>query len=672
LKSTSKSASFPYTLFFCQLVLFSFAAAYGVTWLQRQSPAVETKPALDRRQLFRNYRILKQFLAAERIPASSPRVPLLEAIANLTRAQELFAAKKYTESAAALSAVPGRFPFLADRRDDLRLRILHANRRYVELVALSADRPKLDLDGRVLRLDGLMKTGNSRLAVEEFRPLFARHRLQAFSRLARSDLTGMLRRLNEEDWFAKFTYLLENSEAGEFRRELPYSGFRELNRLFQAEFAYLGRAYGRARQLLRAPIPVKFQAFVERLRLKMDIRDEPGLDVEGRLRSLGDRSLLNPGLLFDLAQILVGKGEFARALPLYERYLGIRGEKDERYWKTAWLLAWIHYRQDDKQGALRYFRLGSASPVPGYRIASRYWLAKLEEGPGAEMTRYPFSYYAVRGLESQGSFKDPHQEFLLGIDDRPGARFLDIVKDLNVLVEHGMLGEAAEAIHWAKSDPLLAAGDLNLLKVIESLLYYRQKQYFMAYSKFRGNFRFPEQVFLPHFLSGIFFPRAYEDLITAYSREQEVDPSLVLALIREESFFRSDVRSPANAYGLMQLLQGTARQVANGSGLKIKARDLYDPEVNIRLGLNYLKNLLDRYEGRLYLALAAYNAGPHRVDQWLQDFPLADEEEFIEMIPFSETRNYVKNILRNHFFYKYYHDNGTAQLSVAKNHQGGG
>ena len=135
-----------------------------------------------------------------------------------------------------------------------------------------------------------------------------------------------------------------------------------------------------------------------------------------------------------------------------------------------------------------------------------------------------------------------------------------------------------------------------------------------------------------------------------------MDPALVQALIREESFFRSDVRSPANAYGLMQLLHGTARQVANGSGLKVKAKDLYDPEINIRLGLEYLKTLLDRYDGRLYLALAAYNAGPHRVDRWLEDFPLADEEEFIEMIPFSETRNYVKNILRNYFFYRYYYE----------------
>ena len=105
----------------------------------------------------------------------------------------------------------------------------------------------------------------------------------------------------------------------------------------------------------------------------------------------------------------------------------------------------------------------------------------------------------------------------------------------------------------------------------------------------------------------------------------------------------------------MQLLHGTAREIANGSDLKVKARDLYDPEINIRLGLQYLKTMLDRYDGRLYLALAAYNAGPHRVDRWLQDFPDAGEEEFIEMIPFTETRTYVKNILRNYFFYRYYY-----------------
>ncbi len=73
--------------------------------------------------------------------------------------------------------------------------------------------------------------------------------------LSRADLAAMLKLIAEDDWFAKFSFLLKNGEGSEFKRELPYSGFRDLNRLFQAEFAYSSRAYGQARQLLRAPLP---------------------------------------------------------------------------------------------------------------------------------------------------------------------------------------------------------------------------------------------------------------------------------------------------------------------------------------------------------------------------------------------------------------------------------
>jgi hypothetical protein len=643
------------------VVLFSFAAAWGVAWLQRQPPAPERASTLDRRQLFRNYRILNRFLADTPGAAAASDAPLLEAVAGLKRAEELFAARQYAVSAAALARVPAGHAFLDSRRDALHLRLLHANRSYSALIAASDARWPQDLDLRVLRLDGLLRTRQGERAFAEFRPLFARQRLDAFSRhLARPDLAALLRRLGEDDWLAKFAFLKAGNESGEFRREMAYCGFRELNRLFQAEFAYLGRSFGRARQLLRPPLPEPYRAAAECLRLKMDVRDDPGLDLEPRLRALGNEAPLLPGLLFDLAQILAGKGEFARSLPLYERYLGTGGERGNEYWKTVWLTAWIHYRQDDREQALKYFRLGGVSPVAGYRIASRYWQAKLEESGPAELGAYPFSYYAIKSLADQGPLPERQQGFLRGIDAPPGERFLAIVADLQVLVDNGMLDEAVASLRWAKTDPLLGAGDLNLLKVIESLLYYRRQQYFLAYSTFRDNFPRLETVHLPNFLSGLFFPRAFAELIADHSRRQEVDPSLVLALIREESFFRSDVRSPANAIGLMQLLQGTARQVASNSGLKVRARDLYDPEINIRLGLQYLKTLLERYDRRLYLALAAYNAGPHRVDQWLLDYPLADEEEFIEMIPFAETRNYVKNILRNYFFYQYYYEKDSA------------
>ncbi len=659
MKFSSRSGSLPYTLLFCQVIVFSFAAAYGAAWLFRVPPAAEKAGLVNHRQLFRNYRILNQFLAKSALPAEplDAQHPLLAAIGDLEQARKLSAAKQYAASGALLERVPDRFPYLAARRDILQLQNLHAARRFGEFVARFDARRPGDLELRVMRLDSLARTGRSRQAAAEFKALFPRQRLELFLRhISRPDMAAMLNELKEDDWRAKFAFLLKNSEGGEFRRWLPFSRFRDLNRLFQASFAYERRAYGQARQLLRAPLPGKYRAAAETVLVKMDVRDDPELDVAERLQRIGDDPVLYPELLFDLAQILLGKKEFALALPYYERYLALSPEKGEEYWKTVWLLAWIHYRRDDREQALKYFRLGSGASVPGYRIASRYWQGKLEDGKTPAMTAYPFSYYAVRVLGGGDGFKGLHQNFLAGIDDPPGPRFLAVVADLKVLARQGLWDEASQAIHWAKDDPGLGSCDRNLLKIIESLLYYQQNRYFLAFSKFRGNFRFLESVHLPNFLSGIFFPRAYGELVTAYSREQEVDPALVQALIREESFFRSDVRSPANAYGLMQLLHGTARQVANGSGLRVKARDLYDPEINIRLGLEYLKTLLDRYDGRLYLALAAYNAGPHRVDQWLEDFPLADEEEFIEMIPFSETRNYVKNILRNYFFYRYYYD----------------
>ena len=668
--SSRRSPSLPYTLLFCQVILFSFAAAWGAAWLLREPPAGPApRPAIDRRQLFLNYRLLNRFLsgasaATEADAAGGGEEPLLQAIAGLKRAEELFAGRRYGECAAALAALADGFPFLEERRDVLRLRLLHAQGRHAEVLAFSAQRPPADLEARVLRLDSLLRTGRQGAALAEFRPLFARHRLESFRSLARADLAALLKRLGEDDWRGKFADLLRANEGGEFRRLLPFSRHRDLNRLCHAEFAYAARAYGRARQLLRAPLEERFRGDAARLRVKLDLRDKPDIDLDGLLAAPETAPLVTPGLQFDIGQILLGRGEFDRALPFYERFFaagGAPGERGDDYWKTAWLLAWIHYRRNERQEALTYFRLGGDSPVPGYRIASRYWQAKLEESAPPPLHAYPFSYYAVKALGTPDGFRDLHQGFLKGLDDLPGERFLGIVDDLEVLARRGMWAEAAEAVHWAKRDPALRAGDLNLLKLIESILYYRQNQYFAAFTAFRGNFRLLEGVRLPNFLSCLLFPRPYEELITAYSREHEVDPSLVLALIREESFFRSDARSPANAYGLMQLLQGTARQVADGSGLKVKARDLYDPEINVRLGLEYLKTLLERYDGRLYLALAAYNAGPHRVDQWLRDFPLADEEEFIEMIPFSETRNYVKNILRNYFFYRYYQSAGAGQ-----------
>ena len=132
-----------------------------------------------------------------------------------------------------------------------------------------------------------------------------------------------------------------------------------------------------------------------------------------------------------------------------------------------------------------------------------------------------------------------------------------------------------------------------------------------------------------------------------------LDPYLILGLIRQESLFDARARSPAAALGLMQIIPPTAARLANELNLPKPAdEELFNPELNVRLGTLYLRNLLRRYDQKWYKAIAAYNAGEAAVDRWSQAITTDDEEEFIERIPYHETRGYVKLVLRNHHIYK--------------------
>ena len=145
------------------------------------------------------------------------------------------------------------------------------------------------------------------------------------------------------------------------------------------------------------------------------------------------------------------------------------------------------------------------------------------------------------------------------------------------------------------------------------------------------------------------FPRAYWETLQAHAQDKQLDPYLVLALMRQESLFDADAVSPARAYGLMQLLPATAASVAqqpSGEGLR-----LTDPQVNITLGTSYLRQLLSRYDGNIIMALAGYNAGEKAVDKWRARAPNVEADEFVENISYRETRNYVKKVLRNYRTY---------------------
>jgi soluble lytic murein transglycosylase len=151
----------------------------------------------------------------------------------------------------------------------------------------------------------------------------------------------------------------------------------------------------------------------------------------------------------------------------------------------------------------------------------------------------------------------------------------------------------------------------------------------------------------------ILFPKPWWETIKTESAKNNLDPYLVASLIRQESEFDPSVVSYANAYGLMQLLPSTGKTLAREEGIShFETFQLLDPEMNIRLGTRYLRQMLDKFGGVQEYALAAYNAGDGRVVDWQSAGPYNGIDEFVESIPFTQTREYVEAISRNEETYR--------------------
>jgi soluble lytic murein transglycosylase len=149
-------------------------------------------------------------------------------------------------------------------------------------------------------------------------------------------------------------------------------------------------------------------------------------------------------------------------------------------------------------------------------------------------------------------------------------------------------------------------------------------------------------------------PRAYEDLVQGAAARHGIDPNLLLAVMRVESIYQERIVSYAGAIGLMQIMPRTGRLIADRLGLDdFVVSDLLDPATNVELGAWYLASLLDRFDGRLPLAIAAYNGGPHNVRRWMVDY--GDDlavDAFLERIPFSQTHRYVRRVLSHYATYR--------------------
>ena len=148
------------------------------------------------------------------------------------------------------------------------------------------------------------------------------------------------------------------------------------------------------------------------------------------------------------------------------------------------------------------------------------------------------------------------------------------------------------------------------------------------------------------------YPLKYTEYVEKYAKKYDIDPYMVYAIIKAESNFDENAKSATDAIGLMQIMEETALETANKMDLDVSVEDLFKPDININIGLNYFTYLLNKYDDNYALAIVAYNAGMGNVDNWIKEGIIEEDGSDLENVPFKETNNYVRKILRDYEIYK--------------------
>lgn len=153
------------------------------------------------------------------------------------------------------------------------------------------------------------------------------------------------------------------------------------------------------------------------------------------------------------------------------------------------------------------------------------------------------------------------------------------------------------------------------------------------------------------FLYNLEYKTKYSEYVEKYAKEYSVDKNLIYAIIKSESNFKEKAKSKKGAIGLMQLMYTTAEEIAEKLNIEVTEENIIDPQININIGTKYISILIQKYQN-INLALAAYNAGSGNVDSWINSGTLEKDGSNIENIPYLETNNYVRKILRDYEVYK--------------------
>jgi soluble lytic murein transglycosylase len=351
--------------------------------------------------------------------------------------------------------------------------------------------------------------------------------------------------------------------------------------------------------------------------------------------------------------------------------------------RSLWKLALASYfEKKSGEAALRFWNYLLAYRHPSSASSAMYWMARCYAKIG-DIGRAKYLYGRVRALtnysylgqlaregeESLEKQSDPEASPAPVIDfnqvvqtcdsiqlppalmPEPEGTAMQVLVRARELANTGLPDLALNELRWGSRRNLKYD---DAFSYVMSRIYEAKEDYISTIASLRR--AFPDHSSrprdsLPKEVWQLLFPVRHWEIISAQAEKTGVDPALILGVIRQESGFDENARSKANARGLMQILPSTGRRLARQARIaRYSATKLYQADANIILGTRHLASLLKQY-GREELALAAYNAGDTRADRWLKEFGPVDMPEFVELIPFSETRNYVKQVLTNKAHY---------------------
>ena len=342
-----------------------------------------------------------------------------------------------------------------------------------------------------------------------------------------------------------------------------------------------------------------------------------------------------------------------QALPYYRRL--VEGYPEGRYLERAtWRVGWGDYRAARfEQAAAEMEKTARLRPRANVTPGLLYWSGRARKELGQveraftlfdeTYRRYKHAYHGIRAREAlaqipAGPYAPPATSETAGAEfEEPPAPARERIRQLLLLERFEDAGEELRALPATSiTQGTLAWVEWKRGRLRPAIIAMKR-----AYPEYIGE----AGDLLPAEAWRILYPLQYAELLRAKAVEGGLDPALIAALVCQESTFDADAVSVAGARGLMQIMPPTGRTLARSLGVTYRRQALHRPETSLDFGTRYLRDLMDRYGGRVERALAAYNAGPHRVDAWTAAQPEIPAEEFIESIPFTETRLYVMTIL---------------------------